>query len=330
MRFTHGVRDHRVVFLLYPGVQALDITGPHEVFDAATRVMAGLGHVGGYDLTLAGTTAGPVATESGLGVVAANRLDELDGPIHTLVIPGGDGARRDQPAIVDWLRTNAPRCERIATVCTGTFLAAAAGLCDGRRVTTHWARAGTLASRYPELEVDPDPIYIHDGDLWTSAGVTAGIDLALALVEADRGPEVARWVARHLVVYLHRPGGQSQFATPVWAQPTEVAPIREAVEIIHDDLDGDLSVPALAARVGLSTRHFTRRFRQEIGEPVGRHVERHRVEAARQMLEATDVGLDAVAARCGFGSAETLRRAFHRRLDMSPDTYRRQFATSQR
>lgn len=319
-----------IVFTTFPGIQPLDLTGPHEVFATASRVVEGLGrNEPGYELVIAATASGPVVAESGMAIYAPHALSDISEPIHTLVIPGGDGAvDASHPELVAWLGQHAAGAQRVATICTGTFLAAAAGLCDHKRVTTHWSRAGELAQQYPNITVDPDPIYIFDDGLWTSAGVTAGIDLALALVEHDLGPEVARIVARYLVVYLHRPGGQSQFAAPVWSKSAEAAPIRLACEIIHDELAGDLSVDALAERVGLSSRHFTRRFRSEIGEPVGRHIERLRVEAARQILETDSVGLEAVAARCGFGTTETLRRAFHRRLEISPDAYRRQFSSS--
>ncbi len=335
----------RVVIVLYPGFQPLDVTGPHEVLAAANEVMDGLGRKGPrYELVRAAVSAGPVASESGLQLVAEHSFADVAAsasansnsnsksaspraPIHTLLIPGGTGAMADQEATVTWLAAGVP-AQRVATVCTGTFLAADAGLLHGRRVTTHWARAGELARRHPDLTVDPDPIYIKSDHLWTSAGVTAGIDLALALVEEDCGAEVARLVARYLVVYLRRPGGQSQFGTPVWSEPAIGAPIRDACDIIHAELEGDLSVNALAARVGLSSRHFARRFRSEVGEPVAKHVERLRVEAARQLLETGDLGLEAVATECGFGSAEILRRAFHRRLEISPDAYRRQFVST--
>lgn len=324
-----------VVITLHPGFQPLDVTGPHEVFNAANEVMDELGRSGPrYRLMRAAAEAGPVTGESGLQMVAEHSFADISGsvtrrsPIHTLVIPGGSVAPADDPPdVVAWLATDPP-VQRLATVCTGTFIAAAAGLLEGRRVTTHWARAGELAKRHPDLSVDPDPIYINVDHIWTAAGVTAGIDLALALVEQDCGAEVARWVAQYLVVYLHRPGGQSQFSAPVWTRPAEGAPIRNACDIIHAELDADLSVEALADRVNLSSRHFARRFRSEVGEPVAKHVERQRVEAARQILETEDVGLGVVAKRCGFGSAETLRRAFHRRLEISPDAYRRQFSSA--
>ena len=325
--------DRRVVFTLYPDLQPLDLTGPFEVFATANHILDHLQRDDPrYELVLAAQEAGPVRSESGMTLHADVAFADIasDTPIHTIVIPGGLGARDVEDAFVDWLRDVAPAAQRIATVCTGTFPAAAAGLCDGRRVTTHWMWAGSLAEQYPDTTVDPDPIYIDDDNLWTSAGVTSGIDLALALVEHDCGAEVARHIARMLVVYLHRPGGQSQFAAPVWSKPAEGAPIKDACDIIHNELDGDLSVDALAARVGMSSRHFSRCFRSEVGETVARHVERLRVEAARQILERESVGMDAVALRCGFGTSETLRRAFHRRLDISPDAYRRQSRSTSR
>jgi len=320
----------RIVFVLIDDLQPLDLVGPHEVFVGANDALEHLGRdEPRYDIALASAGAEPIVSESGLTFTPTVTFAELAGkPIDTIVVPGGSGARNASPTAVEWLAQTAPVAQRVATVCTGTFVAAEAGLCANKRVTTHWAYAGELAARFPDVEVDPDPIYISDGALWTSAGVTSGIDLALAMVQADLGPEVARLIARHLVVYLQRPGGQSQFAAPVWAQATEVEPIRKACEIIHRELGGDLSVARLADAVGMSTRHFTRRFRDEIGEPIGRHVERLRVEAARQILETETVGLEAVARRCGFGTPETLRRAFHRRLQLSPDAYRRQFAAT--
>ena len=320
---------HRVVVPLYRGIQPLDVVGPHEVLVGANQAADHLGRRGPrYAVELVATAAGPVPGESGLAL-HAGPLPDPALPADTLLVPGGDAARStaaDDHRLVAWIRTAAGHSRRVATVCSGTFLAAAAGLCDGRRVTTHWSRAGQLATDCPAATVEPDAIYLRDGDLWTSAGVTAGIDLALALVEEDLGADVAQLVARHLVVPLRRAGGQSQFAAPVWSDPPLPGPIRQAKERIHADPGGDLTVPALAAAVGLSPRHFTRLFRLQVGEPPARYVERIRVEAARQVLEAERTGLDDVARRCGFGTAETLRRSFHRRLGVSPDAYRRRFA----
>jgi transcriptional regulator GlxA family with amidase domain len=213
----------------------------------------------------------------------------------------------------------------VATVCTGAFLAAEAGLLDGRRVTTHWAHADRLASEYPALTVDPDPIYLRDGKYWTSAGVTAGIDLALALVEDDLGVEVAQTVARWLVMFLHRPGGQSQFASPVWVPRAERSTVRAVQTLVEASPGADHRMPALADAASMSVRHFARVFTSEVGETPGRFVEGVRTEAARRDLETTDDTLDVIARRCGFGTAETLRRSFKRRLDVTPDAYRRRF-----
>ncbi len=317
-----------VAIACFPGFQPLDVTGPHEVLAGANQAIDRLGHDHPqYHLELVAAEPGPVVSESGLTIEAPSGLSPT-ATYDTILVPGGTGSRDDHRALVDWLAIQGPRARRVASVCTGTFLLAAAGLCRGRTVTTHWAYAADLALAHPEIVVDPDPIYRRDGNLWTSAGVTAGIDLALALVEDDCGSAVAQLVARHLVVYLRRPGGQSQFGAAVWAEATELAPVRTACDLIHQSPADDLSVDALAAHVGLSPRHFTRLFRAETGQSPARYVERVRVEAARTILERESVGLGQVAARVGFGNAETLRRAFHRRLGVSPAAYRRQSSLS--
>jgi transcriptional regulator GlxA family with amidase domain len=267
-----------------------------------------------------------VWAESGVGLCTKPLPDPRE-RIDTLVLPGGDqaqAARRDQ-VLLDWIRAVAPGCRRVATVCTGTFLAAEAGLLDGRRVTTHWASASQLASEFPDLTVDSDPIYIKDGKFWSSAGVTAGIDLALALVEEDLGAEVAQMVARWLVMFLHRPGGQSQFATSVWVPRADRSTVRAVQTLVEAAPGGDHRLPALAAAAAMSVRHFTRVFTAQVGETPGRFVERVRLEAARRQLETSDLTLDVIAAQCGLGTAETLRRVFQRRLNVAPDSYRRRF-----
>jgi transcriptional regulator GlxA family with amidase domain len=321
-----GMKQRRVVIVAFPGVQPLDAVGPFEVFAGATRAVLALGRAGGYEVVLASTDGQPVRAESGLGLCTV-ALPDAGEPIDTLVVAGGDGvqgARRDE-ALVSWISRVAPRCRRVATVCSGAFLAAQAGLLDGRRVTTHWARAEQLATEFPALEVDCDPIYIRDGKFWTSAGVTAGIDLALALVQDDLGVDVAQMVARHLVMFLHRPGGQTQFASPVWVPRAERSTVRAVQTLVEAAPGGDHRLPALAAAAAMSLRHFARVFTAEVGETPGRFVERVRVEAARRELETTDDTLDVVAARCGFGTGETLRRVFQRRLGVAPDFYRRRF-----
>jgi transcriptional regulator GlxA family with amidase domain len=321
--------DRTVVIVGYPGVQSLDVTGPFEVFAGARRAAGAFGIDAGYDVRLVATDAGPIASESGLTLTAG----PLPGPgsrIDTLLLPGGGGVvgARRVPELIAWLRHTAPRARRLATVCSGAFLAAEAGLLDGRRVTTHWARAAELAADYPSVLVDADPIYVRDGTVWSSAGVTAGIDLALALVEDDLGTDVAQLIARWLVMFLHRPGGQSQFATPVWVRRAVRSPVRDAQARVESDPGDDHRVAALAASAAMSERHFTRVFTAEVGETPSRFVERVRTEAARRELESTGDTLEVIAVRCGFGTAETLRRTFRRRLHTSPDAYRRRFTTA--
>jgi transcriptional regulator GlxA family with amidase domain len=321
------MQERRVVIVAFDGVQPLDAVGPHEVFAGAGRAAASLGRAGRYRVTLASRGGGTVRAESGL-VLGTEPLPAADERIDTLVLAGGAGANAAaaDDALVEWIRAAAPRFRRVATVCSGTFLGAAAGLLDGRRVTTHWARAQELRDAHPDLVVDPDPIYIRDGKVWSSAGVTAGIDLSLALVEDDLGVEVAQTVARWLVMFLQRPGGQSQFASPVWMPRAERSTVRAVQDLVEAAPDGDHRLPLLAAAAAMSVRHFTRVFTAEVGETPSRFVERTRVEAARRELETTGDTLDVVATRCGLGSAETLRRVFQRHLGVAPDAYRRRFA----
>ena len=324
-----------VVIVGFPGMQSLDAVGPFEVFSSATQVVQGGAHGargagGGYRVSLVSSAGGAVTCESGLGVAtAALPAPTGEQPIDTLVLAGGWGVfeARHDPVLMSWIAAVAPRCRRVATVCTGTFLAAQAGLLDGRRVTTHWARAERLQQEFPSLIVDPDPIYVRDGAIWTSAGVTAGIDLSLALVEQDHGTSVAQTVARWLVMFLHRPGGQTQFAAPVWAPRAERSTMRAVQALVEAAPGGDHRVPVLAAAAAMSERHFSRVFTEEVGDSPGRYVERVRLEAARRELETTGDTLDLIAARCGFGTAETLRRSFQRRIGVAPDAYRRRFRT---
>jgi transcriptional regulator GlxA family with amidase domain len=323
------VESRTVVIVAYPGVQSLDIAGPFEVFAGAGRAAAYRGGAAPYDVTVVSDGGGPVATESGLAIVTVD-LPAFRGPIDTLVIPGGGGVSgaEEDGRLVDWITTAAQRARRVATVCSGSFLAGRAGLLQGRRVTTHWARAGELASRYPDVDVDADPIYVRDGSLWSSAGVTAGIDLALALVEDDLGSDVSQLIARWMVMFVHRPGGQTQFATPVWTPRARRSAVREAQSRVEAHPGGDHRVATMAEASAMSERHFTRVFTAEVGETPSRYVERVRTEAARIELESTRDTLEVIAARCGFGTSETLRRTFQRRLRSTPDAYRRRFATT--
>jgi transcriptional regulator GlxA family with amidase domain len=320
---------HRnVVVVAFPGVQPLDALGPIEIFAGATRVATELGRDGGYLVTLASRGGQVVTSMSGVGLCTAP-LPEATTPIDTLVLAGGDGTRAaiHDAELMSWIAAVAPRCRRVTTVCTGAFLGAAAGLFDGRHITTHWASADRLAAQFPALSVDADPIYIRDGKYWTSAGVTAGIDLALALVQEDLGVDVAQTVARWMVMFLHRPGGQTQFASPVWVRRAERSTVRAVQALVESAPGGDHRIPHLAAAAAMSVRHFTRVFTTEVGETPGKFVERVRLEAARHELESTNDTLDVIAARCGFGTAESLRRVTHRHLGIAPDAYRRRFRT---
>jgi transcriptional regulator GlxA family with amidase domain len=319
-----------VVIVAFEGLQSLDAVGPFEVFSTASQVAEHAGRRG-YEISLVSPTGGSVVAESGLGL-ATQPLPSLDASpegVDTLMIAGGGGVyeARHDPTLMTWLAAVTPRCRRVASVCTGAFVAAEAGWLDGRRATTHWARAGRLAQEYPEVTVDADPIYVRDGNVWTSAGVTAGIDLSLALVQDDLGTEIAQTTARWLVMFLHRPGGQTQFAAPVWVPRAERSTVRAVQALVEAAPGGDHRLPALAAAAAMSVRHFSRVFTAEVGESPGRYVERVRVEAARHELESTDDTLDVVAQRCGFGTAETLRRSVQRRLGVAPDSYRRRFRT---
>jgi transcriptional regulator GlxA family with amidase domain len=249
-------------------------------------------------------------------------------PIDTLIVAGGTGTRRaeEDEALIGWLREAAKRSRRVTSVCTGAFLLARAGLLDGRRATTHWASCADLVERYPAVAVEPDPIFVRDGNVATSAGVTAGMDLALALVEEDLGRDVALEAARWLVLFLKRPGGQAQFSAQLAAQSAAREPLRELQAWIVDHLGDDLSVPALAARACMSERNFARAFKAETGMTPAAYVEALRVERARLALESGGEPIEAVARRCGFGAVETLRRAFVRQLGVSPGAYRDRFA----
>ncbi|KZS59808.1 GlxA family transcriptional regulator [Mycobacterium ostraviense] len=313
----------KVLIVGFSGVEALDVVGPFEVFAGASLLTHG-----GYDVTLVSPGGHPVTTATGLALMT-QPLPDPSAPVHTVVLPGGAGvdAARANPELMAWIKAVAPLTRRLVSVCTGAFLAAQAGLLDGRRATTHWAFADRLAREFPAVEVDRDPIFIRSSEtVWTAAGVTAGIDLALSLVEDDHGTEIAQTVARWLVLYLRRPGGQTQFAAPVWLPRANRPSIRQVQEAIEAEPGGAHRVDDLARRAAMSPRHFTRVFTDEVGEAPGQYVERVRTEAARRQLEETDDTVVAIAARCGFGTAETLRRNFIRRIGVSPDQYRKTFA----
>lgn len=324
--------SRRIALVAYPDFEPLDLTGPFSVFagtDHWLREVRGRA-TKAYIVEVVGAEVGPLRAAGGLGVIVDRSFRTVRDGIDTLLVVGGPGTRSavQNQELLAWLRRMAPRVRRLGAVCTGSFILAKAGLLDGRRATTHWASSAELARRYPRVIVDADPIFIRDGNIYTSAGVTAGMDLALALVEEDHGREVALQIARHLVLYLRRPGGQSQFSTLLDAQKGDREPLRELQTWIVENIDVDLSVPALARRVAMSPRHFARIFTREIGMTPGQFVEKARVEAARRRLEESPHGLKQVAVDCGFGSADTMRRAFLRTLQVAPIVYRGRFRES--
>jgi len=314
-----------VEILAFPSVQLLDVAGPLQVF-ASANDLAASGRP--YVPTVIARRGGSVGSSAGLGL-AAQPLPPTTEPVDTLIVAGGGGvhAASQDDALVASLTQRAGVARRVASVCTGAFLLARAGLLDGRRAVTHWSRCAELARRYPAVRVEPDPIFIQDGAVWTSAGVTSGIDLALALVEADLGRAAALAVARQLVVFLKRPGGQAQFSATLKMQHEAGGADFERLHAwIAEHLASNLSVTALAEQAGMSERSFVRRYCRSTGETPARAVEQMRVEAARQMLGETSEPIKRIASRCGFGSEETMRRSFLRLLATTPQDYRERFA----
>jgi len=318
----------QVAILLFEGVQSLDVTGPLEVFAGAGRLLESTGGDGRpYEISTFSRDGAPLESSSGLTITPDGPLADAPSKLDTLIIPGGAGSRSAaaDEELIEWISQYGSRARRIASVCTGAFLLARAGLLDGRRATTHWAWADELARLYPRVQVDPDPIFVQDGHVWTSAGVTAGMDLALALVEEDLDRGAALTIARHLVLFLRRPGSQSQFSATLAAQQPKREPLREVQRSVIEAVAAEHSVEAMAARANMSPRHFARAFRAETGITPARYVERVRLEAARRRLEDTTEPIAAVATACGFGTAETMRRVFLRALHVGPAEYRRRF-----
>lgn len=315
----------RIGILVFPGYQGLDVVGPYEVFRGADDALQLSGSPERYEVILIGEPN--CASETGLSIGPVVPPHEV-GALDTLILPGGRGVRSaaEQPATVKMAEDLAQQAARLATVCTGAFLLAATGRLSGRTVATHWAYAEELASRFPTVSVDGDSIYRQDGHIWSSAGVTAGIDLALALVDADVGPEVAHLVSCWLVVFLRRPGGQRQFARATAGPPPQHGAIAQARQFIHQNLAEDLRVETLAGEVALSQRHFARLFRSETGLTPAAYVQQRRLDAARDLLESTSLPLNHIARNCGLGSSETLRRVMADQVGVSPEAYRSRFS----
>ncbi|MFT4067002.1 GlxA family transcriptional regulator [Paraburkholderia sp.] len=315
-----------VVLPAFRNVQLLDVSGPLQVFASANELAAQRGLPLLYALRVVAAEAGPVTSSASLALLA-DSFRAVRGPVDTLIVPGGFGVNEasTDARLIRWTQRHAARARRVASVCSGAFLLAEAGLLNGRRVVTHWARCDELAQRYPRLRVETDPIFIRDGAIWTSAGVTAGIDLALALLEEDHGRAMALDVARELVVFLKRPGGQSQFSAMLSLQNGDDR-FGELHVWMASHLASDLSVPALARRMHMSERSFMRHYKTQTGRTPARAVEQLRVEAAQRLLCETGWSVKRIAARCGFGSEETMRCGFGRVLGVAPQVYRERFS----
>jgi transcriptional regulator GlxA family with amidase domain len=315
----------RVLLVAVPPVRPLDVIGPAEVFSDANRLRGGPPSYSVEIVTSGETTA--VKTHIWTPLQANRTYRDCASDFDTVLVAGGDGAnaKEFEPEFLEWLRRQCKQVRRFGSVCTGALVLAEAGLLDGRRATTHWNWSGDLARNYPRVTVDADPIYIKDGNCYTSAGVTSGIDLSLALVEEDFGSALSLQIAQMMVVFLRRPGGQSQFSATLAAQSSESPLLNSLLAWMADNLRRDLSVAVLARRVAMSPRNFARLFHEEVGETPGKHVEHLRLEAARHLLESRSTNLDEVARASGFGSAEVLRRVFLRRLGVTPRQYRQSF-----
>ncbi len=313
-----------VAIVVPPNAQSLDVSGPLDAFLEANRQSAGGVE---YDVRLISTNADRTVRAGGMSLIADTSIVDDNRPIDTLLIAGTpDYAQAySSEKLGAWLRRRAPKTRRYGSVCTGAFFLGAAGLLDGLHATTHWQHAAELAERFPAAKVVPDQIYVEDGSLYTSAGVTAGIDLALKLIEDDRGRDLALMVARRLVVFLKRPGGQSQFSAHLAAQVANEGRIQSVQHWILDHLSLDLTLASLAARAAMSVRNFTRVFQNETGITPADFVEMARVDAARRLLEDSETPLQRVASRCGFASPDTMRRAFLRRIGAGPSDYRERF-----
>jgi transcriptional regulator GlxA family with amidase domain len=319
----------RVAITAYEGVSLLDLAGPLEAFRVASSFAGPRDRRAVYECSVVSVRGGRVKTADGVELVTKPVRSLDSAPIDTLIVPGAfavDDVTRDHD-LVRWVSTKAPSCRRVCSVCVGSFLLAAAGVLDGRRAATHWMHAPLLATRHPEITVEPDAIFVRDGPVWSSAGVTTGIDLALALIEQDAGHEVAMNVARILVVYLKRAGGQSQYSALLAAQAeSESEMFSELERWIAEHLKRDLRVDALAERMHMSPRNFARMYAEKRGRTPAKTVEAIRVEAARRLLEETHDRIESIAEDCGFGSEDQMRCAFARILKIPPREYRKRFA----
>jgi transcriptional regulator GlxA family with amidase domain len=326
---TANHQSRTIALLSFDGVAALDITGPYEVFSMPSYLAQDKA-VPPYRITLLADQAGPVRSASGLSLIADAAWRDFHDKVDTLLVCGGPDMTilQRNHKLLAWLRTMAHRTRRIGSICTGAFLLAEAGLLNNRRATTHWSEIGRLAQAYQSITVEPDAIYVKDGHVYTSAGITAGMDLALALVEEDLGRDVALAVARMLVLFLKRPGGQSQFSTQLQAQAVEGHRLADLLIWLTDHHHTALTVEDMASRAGMSPRTFARVFVSETGDTPAFYLEKLRLEHAVRLLETTNTSLDIAAQECGFTGHEQLRRAFQRHKGVTPQDYQKRFQTT--
>jgi transcriptional regulator GlxA family with amidase domain len=323
----------RMVFVAAPGTEILDLVGPLQVFARASDIFIrqnpGAPPIYSVEVVTTSFRRSFVAN-CGLRITANKTFRELRGNINTLLVAGGSAIENDEVSaeVIRWLKTIAGRIRRIGSVCTGALLLARAGLLDGRRATTHWSWCEILSRRAPRAHVEPDPIFVRDKNVYTSAGVTSGMDLALALVEEDHGSQLALQVARNLVMYLRRPGGQSQFSAALSLQLTDRKPLRELESWVLDNLNKPLTVPVLAKQMAMSPRNFARIFAKEMKTTPAKFVERLRVEAARRRLEESPNSMETIAGECGFGNVNSMRNVFQRTIRIAPGQYRRHFRST--
>jgi transcriptional regulator GlxA family with amidase domain len=329
----NGAATRRIVFLGAPGTEMLDLVGPLQVFARASEIFLRQNPRARpiYLVEIISASARrSLLTNCGVQITAHKTFREVRGKVDTLLVAGGSAIEKDEvnADVVRWLRKTSRHIRRVGSVCTGAMLLARSGLLDGRRATTHWNWCEVLLRRAPRTDVDPEPIFVRDENVYTSAGVTAGMDLALALVEEDHGSQLALQVARNLVLYLRRPGGQAQFSAALSLQATDRKPLRELEAWVLDNLHKSLTVPVLAQRVAMSPRNFARVFTKEVKTTPAKFIERLRVETARRRLEESQNTMETIASECGFGNVNSMRNVFQRTLGIPPGQYRRHFRHS--
>lgn len=324
-----GNAAHKLLMVAYEGVNLLDLSGPLQAFEDATRILAGDKRAG-YELIVASIRGGSVKTGTGLAIMTVPLSSVQSADVHTIIVPGGttDGTPPKQPEVVEWISANADKTKRLCAVCTGAFVLAETTLLNNRKATTHWRWATDLAARFPDVRVHGDSIYVKDEHVWTSAGVSAGVDLALALIAEDFGHRLAIDVARELVVYLKRSGGQSQFSTPLAHQRSDNGMFSDLLVWMNSHLHEELRVQRLAEVAGMSVRNFSRSFTEKIGTTPAKAVEQLRLEAAKLILQETDHSIKRIARDVGLGDEQNLRRMFHRRFGISPLEFRNRFSAT--